>query len=212
MVSPEKSWVERIGSFLRSMLEFIWYFIKLSAAFLLFSLPVITVFAAYGAAIDCISETQRSGLSPVFRSFWRFFKTDGLRSSAAGAICSFAGLVLYVSGTYYYYLTAGSAVQYLSVIVFAVLAFVNFSFFVCFFCINSLVDLPLWGLLSNTVRYVLISIPTNIGLLLTLCTVALLICLKPFLCVLFPLLLSLLGWLALASHKRGILLHMIADE
>ena len=61
MTSSEESWSERICTFLHGALDFVWYCLRLSVVFLLFSLPVITVFAALGAAVSCIAETQRSG-------------------------------------------------------------------------------------------------------------------------------------------------------
>ena len=210
MASPEKDWTARVYAFLHTRLAFLWYLMKLSAVFLLFSLPVITIFAAYGAAMDCISDAQRNGYRPIFRQFWNNFKADGLKSSAVCAVCGLVGLAFFASGTYYYVLTVGSALQYLSAIAFAVLTFLDFSFLVCFFCVNSLVELPLRGLLSNTARYVFLSVPTNLGLLLTLYALLLLICIKQFLLIFSPLWLCLYGGLTFVSHKRGIRHYMTA--
>lgn len=210
MSSPESNWSERVYTFLHEKLEFIWYIMKLSVIFLLFSLPIITAFASYGAVIRCIAEMRHNGYQPIFRLFWQYFKADGLKNSAVCAACAFLAVVLSTSGTYYFFLTAGSALQYLTASGFAFLAFLNFSFFLCFPCINSLVCLPLHGVLSNTFRYILISIPANIGLLLALCAVFFLVCLKPFLLVFAPLLLCFYGWLTLACHEKRILYYMTA--
>lgn len=210
MASPENNWSDRVYTFLHTKLELVWYIMKLSVVFLLFSHPIITVFAAYGAVIRCISEVRHNGYQPIFRLFWQYFRADGLKNSAVCAVCAFLAVVLSTSGAYYSVLTAGSALQYLTVIGFVILGFFNFSFLICFLCINSLVHLPLHGVFSNTIRYIFISIPANIGLLLALCAFLFLVCLKPFLFALAPLLLCFYGWLALASHEKRILYYMTA--
>ena len=212
MTSSEERWSERICAFLHRALDFVWYCLRLSVVFLLFSLPVITVFAALGAAISCITETQRSGYAPVFDRFWQHFKANALRSSVVDAGCMITGIALAVSGTYYYYLTAGSAVQYLAVIVFAMMAFFDFSFLICYFCVNALVDLPLGVMLANIARYALLTIPANLGLLLAAVLMCVLLCIKPFLLTLLPLLLCLYGWLCVLSHKNKILFYMTSNE
>ena len=212
MTSPEERWSERICTFLHEALDFVWYCLRLSAVFLLFSLPVITVFAALGAAVSSITKTQSSGYAPVFDRFWQYFKANALRSSVIGAGCTITGIALAVSGAYYYYLTAGSAVQYLSVIIFAMMAFFDFSFLICCFCVNALVDLPLGVMLANTARYALLTIPANLSLLLVAVLLCVLLCMKPFLLTLLPLLLCLYGWLCVLSHKNKILFYMTSNE
>lgn len=212
MTSSEESWSERICTFLHGAMDFVWYCLRLSVVFLLFSLPVITVFAALGAAVSCIAETQRSGYAPVFDRFLQYFKANALRSSVLGAGCTITGIALAVSGTYYYYLTAGSAVQYLAVIIFAMMAFFDFSFLICYFCVNALVDLPLGVMLANIARYALLTIPANLGLLLAAVLMCVLLCIKPFLLTLLPLLLCLYGWLCVLSHKDKILFYMTSNE
>ena len=212
MTSSEESWSERICTFLHGAMDFVWYCLRLSVVFLLFSLPVITVFAALGAAISCITETQRSGYAPVFDRFWQHFKANALRSSVVDAGCMITGIALAVSGTYYYYLTAGSAVQYLAVIIFAMMVFFDYSFLICYFCVNALVDLPLGVMLANIARYALLTIPANLGLLLAAVLMCVLLCIKPFLLTLLPLLLCLYGWLCVLSHKDKILFYMTSNE
>lgn len=212
MASSEESWSEHFCAFLHRTLDFVWYCLRLSVVFLLFSLPVITVFATLGAAVSCITEAQRSGYAPVFDRFWQHFKANAPRSSVLGAGCTITGIALAVSGTYYYYLTAGSAVQYLAVIIFAMMAFFDFSFLICYFCVNALVDLPLGVMLANTARYALLTIPANLGLLLAAVLLGVLLCIKPFLLTLLPLLLCLYGWLCVLSHKNKILFYMTSNE
>ena len=212
MTSSEESWSERICTFLHGAMDFVWYCLRLSVVLLLFSLPVITVFAALGAAVSCIAETQRSGYAPAFDRFLQYFKANALRSSVLSAGCTITGIALAVSGTYYYYLTAGSAVQYLAVIIFAMMAFFDFSFLICYFCVNALVDLPLGVMFANIARYALLTIPANLGLLLAAVLMCVLLCIKPFLLTLLPLLLCLYGWLCVLSHKDKILFYMTSNE
>jgi hypothetical protein len=115
-------------------------------------------------------------------------------------------------GGRYYYLTAGSAVQYLAVIIFAMMVFFDFSFLICYFCVNALVDLPLGVMLANIARYALLTIPANLGLLLAAVLLGVLLCIKPFLLTLLPLLLCLYGWLCVLSHKNKILFYMTSNE
>ena len=74
-------------------------------------------------------------------------------------------LALRGSGKYYRLLATGSAVQYLTVIVLAALAFFVFSFFLCFLCLDALIVLRLGGALSNTAYYRLVSPPASLRLL-----------------------------------------------
>ena len=126
-----------------------------------------------------------------------------------GAILSGIGFLLYLAARALGWELAADVICIVFGVI-AVLTFLDFSFLVCFFCVNSLVELPLRGLLSNTARYVFLSVPTNLGLLLTLCALLLLICIKQFLLIFSPLWLCLYGGLTFVSHKRGIRHYMTA--
>ena len=209
MESQAEGRFARIAAFLTSLLQGAWILFKTGLCFVLFSLPVLTVFASFGAMMHCVWQMQAEKEFAVFRLFWKAFRAEALRTSAVGFVCILVCAAAAVSGTYYYFLTAGSAVHTLSIVFFAVLFLYSIFFLLSFLCANAHISLPFGALLKNTAQYVFLALPANFGLLLVLLLLLVLFYIRPPLLLLSPLAAGGFCWLSIAAHREKIEKYML---
>lgn len=209
MESQTEGRFARLAAFFTSFLQYAWTLFKIGLCFVLFSLPVLTVFASFGAMMRCVWQTQTEKEFAVFRLFRQAFRAEALRASAVGFSCTLLCAAAAVSGTYYYFLTLGSAVHTLSIALFAVLFSYSVFFLLSFLCVNAHISLPLGSLLKNTAQYVFLSLPANFGLLLVFVLLLALLYIRPPLLLLSPLAAVGFCWLIIVTHRGKIEKYML---
>lgn len=172
----------------------IWELMKLSVVFLLFSLPIVTVFAAYGAAVSCLGKLGGEKMGRIFRCFWAHFRKAWLPDSLTGIGCALVVYASCFSGTYYWVVYCNSAVGYLIPIIFGLLLLWAVCAFLFFCCIRASVVLPFRSAIRNALLLPLIFPGTDVIFVLSLGAALLLCILCPALLIFAPL------WLMVYSY------------
>lgn len=211
-IDPYPNTSTRIYDFLSKVFNDAWTIVKITFCFVVFSLPIITVFAAFGAAVRCLVKLDQNYELNVSHDFLEFFKSDFWRSTLVGFSCLLTMLACIVSGTYYYLLINGSVFQNLSILLFTSLFAFSFLFCFAYYTVRSSVDVPFFDCLKNSACLLFLSVVADIGLLIVLIMLLILVYLKQSLLLILPLLWILYTRLCVFSYGKQIQKYMIQDK
>lgn len=202
----------RVYNFISEIFNDVWSIVKIAFFFVVFSLPVITVFASFGAAVRCLVKLDQNNEAHILENFWEFFKTEFWKSSIVGFLCLLTMYACVLSGTYYYVVTMGSGVQYISIVLFATLFLFSFLFCTAYYTVRASVDLPFFACLKNAAYLIFLSIMVDFGLLVALIMLLVLIYLKQSLLLILPLIWILYTRLCVYCYGKQICKYMIQHK
>lgn len=186
--------------------------IELSVLFLLFSVPVFTVFSSYACIGKCLSKKEGPKEGPLFLQYFHLFKSVCFANApimvAFGLITLFMLCVFAVSGSFYYYLLEGTYYRYI-VIALTILALsYTISFFNVFTIVYNTISLPIYGYIKNSAIMVIICPLQSIVLIVVLLIVVLILYLKPFFLILSPVILVFFSKLGTHLYEQKIISYM----
>lgn len=198
--------------FVRLLFENIWPLMKLSAIFLVFSIPLITAFASFGAAVRCMVQMYRQKQFSLFKEFWSFFKAEFLRSTGIGAACALVASASFVSGSYYNIWLEQTALRYIAIVLFAILFLFAVCLFIYYLIVRATIVLPFGASVRNSIYFVAISLPMDIGLMAALAIFVLICVFFPVLLIFSPLLVMIFGFLCVFCSCSKIQKYMLPPE
>lgn len=176
--TPEKT---GLALFLETLVREFWNLIKLNFLFLLFSIPIITIPAAFGALTNVSMKLARQQHIFVFSDFKDSFKKNWKQSSIIGVIFLFLFSMITISLIFYSNASSTNKILYVP---FFICIFINliisFSFIYTFPLLTT-VNLSLKDILKNSLFLSILSFKnTIITLFLVLFILLISVLLLPF--------------------------------
>lgn len=143
-----------------------WDLMKLNLLFLLFSLPVVTVFASYAAMtrVTCLLAQDRPVF--LFDEFKRAFKQNFLRSTLYGFGSTILTALLVYAAYFYGQFLKGSPLQYIAIGLFVFLLLIVAVTTLYFYPMQTLVELPFKGTIKNSILLGLAALKNTLLVLL----------------------------------------------
>jgi Predicted integral membrane protein len=148
-----------------------WELMKLNLLFLLFSLPVVTVFASYAAMtrITCMLAQDKPVF--LFDEFKRAFKQNFLRSTLYGFGSTIITALLVYAAYFYSQFLQGSPLQYIAIGLFVFLILLVTVTSIYFYPMQTLVDLPFKGTIKNSTLLGIAAMKNTLLVLLVLAAI-----------------------------------------
>jgi uncharacterized membrane protein YesL len=179
-----------------------WLLLRLNLLFLLFCIPVITAFASASAMAKVLMKHVKKDDFEIWNDFLKEFKSNFLKSTAAGLIMSACVAAVFFTGYFIHILFGGFAGSLGIAFIICFEALLYFS--MCYlFPVISTVELSLGQSLKNSFLLALIGIRRNLLLLIPL--VLLIACV-----LLYPVTLPLLIFV-IFSLCQFVVCHTVSD-
>lgn len=190
----------------------IWNTVKITGLFVIFSIPIVTVFASFGAAVYCLVKLNQGDGTRILQNFLSFFKEEFWRSSIVGLLCLMTMYACVISGTYYYIVALESGFQYIPILLFTSLFLFTFLFWTAYYTVRSSVDVPFFSCIKNAACLICLSAAVDIGMVLVLIMLLILVYLKQSLLILLPLIWIMYTRLSVFCYGKQIHKYMIQEK